>query len=488
VSAAGKAAAAVTAMDRLKRRAFSLGAARSFDYAMQFLLPIVLVRSLDATTFGEYRLLWLMIGTVSAVATLNMAGGLYYFLPRADARDKRLYVHQTLLFFAASGLVCAALVSPLNPLLPQAVEPLAKYGALVPAFVALWIAAMLLDVLPTVEEKIGWQVYALLGVGVLRVALLSAGAWLTGDLTVMLWLLLAIVLVKIALLLAYVRRRHGFGAPWFEPRVFGAQFRHVAPFGFSNSLYGLRAQADQWVAASAFALSSFAAFSIAAMLAPIVNVFRHSVVEAFLPSMSRMEAAGDVRGMLEMNRRANLMVGALLYPLLGFAFVFAEEIVTVIYTARYLEAAAVMRVYIAGMAVLVIEVGSVLLLLREGRYALAMSAGTLVFSVTVSWHGAQHYGLAGAAAGSVLALYLDRALTLRRIAARSRTPLSALQDWGGLARVTLAAALGGVLAWALSTQFFGAGTPMAKLIAGGVVLVLVYACMPAVARGRGSAR
>ena len=67
--------------------------------------------------------------------------------------------------------------------------------------------------------------------------------------------------------------------------------------------------------------------------------------------MSRMQAAGDVRGMLELNSRANVMVGTLLYPLLAFAFAFADELVTLVYTAAYLEAAPVMRVYIVGMAV-----------------------------------------------------------------------------------------------------------------------------------------
>ena len=111
----------------------------------------------------------------------------------------------------------------------------------------------------------------------------------------MLWLLLAAVLLKLALLLVYVRRYHGLRGPWFErAHVLVGQFRHSAPFGLSSALYPLRGQADQWVAASLFALSSFAAFSIAAVVGQRGDVFRHSVLEAFLPSMSRMQAAGDV--------------------------------------------------------------------------------------------------------------------------------------------------------------------------------------------------
>jgi O-antigen/teichoic acid export membrane protein len=102
----------------LGRRVFSLGSASAFDYALQFLLPVVLVRALDVHSFGEYRLLWLAIGTLMALTTLTIAGSLYYFLPRSDAAQKRLYINQTLVFLGLAGLVSGWLLSPWNPWLP----------------------------------------------------------------------------------------------------------------------------------------------------------------------------------------------------------------------------------------------------------------------------------------------------------------------------------------------------------------------------------
>ena len=471
MSAAAKAIAA----QGLARRAFSLGAVKAFDHAMQFLLPVVLVRCLDGATFGEYRLLWLAVGTVMALATLGMPGALYYFLPRSDSANRRLYIHQTVAFLAVGGLVAAFFVSPLNPWLPATLHPLAKYGALVPAFVALWVTTVLLDMLPTVEERIPLQAYATISVALARTLLLAAGAWLTGDLGVMLWLLLAVALLKLALLLGYIQRFHGWGRPWFKSASFAGQFRYAAPFGLSSAFYLLRSQADQWVAATLFTLHSFAAFSIAAILGQMVNLFRTSVVEAFMPSMSRMEAAGDLKSMMEMNARANELVGMLLYPFLGFAFAFAEDIVTLIYTASYLDAAPVMRVYIVGLALAVVEVSSVLQLLRQGMFSLVMNAVTLAVSVPLSWYGGVSVGLAGAAAGSVTALYLDRLITLRRIAVISGTPIRAQQHWARLGKVLLLATLATVLAWGVVSIFFAATPVLARLIVGFLVLGAAYA-------------
>ena len=55
-------AAKAISLQRLKRRALSLGTVKVFDQAINFLLPVVLVRCLDTATFGEYRLLWLAGG------------------------------------------------------------------------------------------------------------------------------------------------------------------------------------------------------------------------------------------------------------------------------------------------------------------------------------------------------------------------------------------------------------------------------------------
>jgi O-antigen/teichoic acid export membrane protein len=411
------------------------------------------------------------------VATLNMGGSLYFYVPRSDARMKKVYIHNTVVYFGAAGLLFALALGPWNPLLPASLEPLAKYGPLVPAILALWFATLLLDYLPAVEERIGWQAWASVSSTALRVLLIAAAAWFGGDLYWVLWAIVAAVLYKVALLLYYIHRRHGLGLPWFRRASFVEQFRYSLPFGVSSGLFALRGQLDQWVAASVFALSSFASFTIAALVGQVVHIFRHSVMEAFLPSMSRLDASGDVRGMLEMNARANSMVGMLLYPLLAFAFAFAEDIVTIIYTSAYAEAGPVMRVYIIGMAAMVIEVGSMVLLLRQGPFALRVTAVLLAVSAAVSWTAAHHIGLAGAALGSVLAIYLDRALILRRVASHTGIRLRKLQHWGSLARSLATAAIAAALAWACVHRFLPQAAPLLRLVAGATVLAGVYAAL-----------
>jgi O-antigen/teichoic acid export membrane protein len=290
---------------------------------------------------------------------------------------------------------------------------------------------------------------------------------------VILWLLLATVLLKLLILVVYMQRFHGLGRPWFERAAFSEQFRCSLPFGVSNALFSLRAQSDQWVAASRFALSSFAAFSIAALIWQVVNIVRHSVLDAMLPSMSR----SDPKAMLELNSRANVLVGALLYPMLAFAFVFAEEILTVFYTAAYVEAAPVVRVYVLGMVAMAIEIGSVVLLLRQGTYAMCVSALMLVMSVTLSWGAASQFGLAGAAAGSVTALYVDRTIMLRRVSRQTGIGVRKLQDWRAMGWALVSSALAGGCAWLLTHYLMPSASPFLRAAGGGICLLVVYAVL-----------
>jgi O-antigen/teichoic acid export membrane protein len=421
-----------------------------------------------------------------AVVTMAMPGSLYYFLPRSEGPTKRLYINQVLLFLAATGLIAAWAVSSWNPWLPEKMRDLAHHEAIVPLFVLLWLVALLLDLLPTVEERVRWQAKATIGLAALRAAALSLAAILTRELEPVLLVLLAFAAFKVVLLLGYVARYHGLRGPLLRWRTLSDQLKYAAPNGAAGALYGLRFQADQWVAATLFSVGKFASFSIATILGPLVQLCRGSVFHAFLPSLSRLQAAGDVPGMVKLNSRANVMIGALVFPLLAFAFAFAEEMVTIIYTATYVDAAPVMRVSIVGFVALVFDLTSIMLVSRQGAFLMRVSLVTLVVSVAISWFSAQAFGLAGAAAGSVTAIYVDYIVVLRRVASRTGIPVRRLHDWRALGLLALLAVLAAASAWSIAGRYFAASGPLARVIVGGVLMAAVYAGMAALlGLGRG---
>jgi sugar phosphate isomerase/epimerase len=106
------------------------------------------------------------------------------------------------------------------------------------------------------------------------------------------------MVIKAALLISYVARYHGLARPLGGRTEFRAQLKQALPFAASGTLHGIRTQGDQWIAAAVFSVAQFASFSIATVLAPLVQICRQSVNHVFLPSMSRLQNAGDITGML----------------------------------------------------------------------------------------------------------------------------------------------------------------------------------------------
>jgi O-antigen/teichoic acid export membrane protein len=287
--------------------------------------------------------------------------------------------------------------------------------------------------------------------------------------------LLAFVLFKLSLLFGYIRRFHGFGKPLIRWRSFTDQLLYAAPLGAAGALYGLRTQADQWVVAALFPLGMFAAFSIAAILGPVLNLFRQSVNLVFLPIMSRRQANGDITGLLELNSRGNIMVGAVVFPLFAYVFVFANEIVTLVYTAKYLDAGSVMRVYILGTMALVIELSTLTMLLRQAVFVVVVNAIALAIGVVINWYSALHFGLAAAAVGGTFMIHVDRAVTLWRISSITGVPIRRLQDWKSLMLFALFAILSASLAWGIDVSYFAQSGLVVRMLVGAIGMAGSYA-------------
>jgi O-antigen/teichoic acid export membrane protein len=401
-----------------------------------------------------------------------MPESLYYFLPRSEGTRKRLWLNQALIFMVGAAIVAAVVLGPWDALLPESMRNFAqKEGWVLPVFAMLWIFSALLDVLPTVDERVGWQAKVIVGLAAVRAISLSLVAFLTHDLRDVLYVLVAFAGFKVGLLLWYIARHYGYGGPWIERGPFKEQMKQAAPFAASGALHGLRGQGDQWIVAALFAVTQFAAFSVSTVLAPVIQIFRQSVNHVFLPSMSRHEAEGNFGSMLALNSRANAMVGLLVFPMLLFGFVFATPLISLIYTPQYLDAVPVLRVYTIGLLAYVVELTSILFVLKQGTYCAKVMAVALAVALPTSYFGATHFGLPGAAMGTVLAVYVERVISLTRISRLTQVPIARLQDWGTLAGLLAAAALASAAA---STALSWGLRPIETLALGGAIMALAY--------------
>lgn len=409
------------------RKMAGVGATQIVEFGLQLLTPVVLVRVLEPDVFAAYRWVWLLAGTVAAIAPLGMIVSLFYFLPKAEPRAKMQYITQTVVHLLLMAVLMASAAWLMSQHLPGEAGLFAAHGPWLLGFTVAWVAGMLLDQLPTADERVRWQMALSIGLAVVRSAALVFSAWYWQTLQAILYVLCAFVVLKIALMVFYVLRYHR-QHDWRRERL-NEHVAHAWPLGLGTVLFGLRRQSEQWLVAALFSPLQFAAFSIAATLAPVMVMARKSVGLVLMPSMSRSQGRGDLQAMLGINQQGNLVVTAFMSPVLAVVAVYADVLVGWVYTSQYLDAANVLRVFVALWFLQMIDMNALVVMLKEGTYLSKVNLPLLVLSVAVSYVGARFFGLPGAALGSVLATYVERFLLARRIGKRIGISIYAVQPW-----------------------------------------------------------
>ena len=455
----------------------SMGMAVVVNRLAQFIIPLALVRLLDVSEFGHYRLFWLLAGTVMLFAPLGMPNSLLFFLPRSSTDKKLVFLYQTLLYLLFAGFLAALLVGPWSPLLPTRMHTIISDGFTVPAFVFLWVIASLVDVLPSADQRVRWQVKILLVLAVIRTCTILGTAVVTKDVSAVINAILIFAIIKVVVLIFYVNRHYGLHIPKISKHGLIEQLRYAVPFGMAGSMYNMRRQGEQWVVALLFQPAGFAIFSVAASMMPLVEVIRNPVQRVVVPKMSKAHAEMDISRLLTLNNNGNMAVSALLFPLLTFLFVFADQVVELLFTKAYIDAAPVLRIYVIGMARLGIEVASILMVFSQGRFLMKVAGPMILLSITGSYIGAKMYGLSGAALGSVVSLYIGAILNFYKATALTKIKLNKLQNWRGLAMLGGVSLISGLFAWWFSVLLSLSDILVLQLLANAAVFLFTYVSM-----------
>lgn len=386
----------------LRSSAIMLALAGGLEYGLQLAIPIILVRVLDVTSFGQYRLLWLLSATALAIVPAFMPQSLFYFLPRAAQGQKRLIIGNVLVYLMAAGCLAGVVVSGWNPWLPAMARDLFFHTHGISAvFLALWVVASMLDVLPTADGHARWQANATACLALFRTLLLVAAALITANIMWIAVALLSVAVAKICLLCYYAIVIGADGKLIWHMPALKKQLGYALPFALGNALFLTRMQADDWVVASMLTPAMYAIFSIAGVFTPVATLIRQPVYNAMMPHLNTAHANRNFFEIARLIAKSNFVTAFLLVPIAGGIFVTAPELVEIVYTKKYLQTAPIMQIYLIGMMMNAFAVGHVLPALEKGRFAAINSGCCLVISVVLSIFGVKHFGLPGAALGSV---------------------------------------------------------------------------------------
>jgi O-antigen/teichoic acid export membrane protein len=458
-------------MPSILLQGIALSVARYVEQFIMLFTPIVLVRTIDSTAFGEYRLFWLLVSTVAMIAPLGLPRSLLFFFVRLDAEGRRLYVGQTTLFLFATTMIATLLIFAFANAFPSGIKDLLhQHGLLLAAFLLTWSLSSLLDVLPNANGQILWQAQAVLVTSALRAALIISAAVLFQRLEEVLVAILIAACVRLAMLAYYIARYCGIRLFPLDKQQFREQLRFAAPFGVAALLWAGRKQAEQWIVATLFSSAVFGIFSIATTLLMPFETLRDVLGNLLLPRMSHLHSLGRHQELLRLNNQGNVIISAIMFPAIAALFAFSNEVIQFLFTKEYVSGSSVLRIYLV-QTLISAEITTLLNVFGQGSANLRYEASVLPFAVMASLAGAWYYGLLGAAIGSVLATFVVYALFLQRLSKVMSVPIAKLQDWNNLGRILSVSAVS-ALVIRFSADLLRPSTPVAAVGGPAAVLVL----------------
>jgi len=171
--------------------------------------------------------------------------------------------------------------------------------------------------------------------------------------------------------------------------------------------------------------------------------------------------------------RGYLTTGIVLLPLLGLVFVSADQLVEIVYTSQYRDAAPIMRVYLIGQVATAFASGHLLPVFKKGRESATISAVCLVATVVVGLLCVPFLGLIGAAIGSTVTLLLGEAWAVWVVVRTLGVPAARVLNVGVFVR-SLVAVAAAVMALHVVQKYEMDLHVSAQLILHSVTYVLIW--------------
>lgn len=422
-------------------RAILMIGSKVVAHAAFLLIGVVLARTLTQTEFGTFNQVWLVNKSLLFLFELGLPISVYYFLPRLRDEQKKGFILQTVLSLVLFSLpFSAALYCLADPLAVNFNNPaLANYLRLF----ALYPLVMLPSV--STEEillSLGRIRSAAVFESLSKIAMISAvaAAAIFGQrLDRVFQSLIAYGLIQSMLGLWLIWQPVKRLKLKFSCSEWRSQLAYAAPYGLSTLAGALNYQVDKVMVSLFNPPAVFAVYAAGAFEIPLGGVTSLPVVSVMMSDLTQMYADGNIPGFLAMWHQSMRKLALPVFAVTTFLMVFADPVVTGLFSAKYAASVWPFRIYLLFSPVRITVFDYILASLGQTEMVLKAQVIAMVVNIIVGFVLLKVVGWMGAAAAAVLAGYLFSGLILNQIRRRLGVSWQQVMPWRDLLQVALVA-------------------------------------------------
>ena len=464
-------------------RAAWLTTANTIAFGLSFIAPLLLVRTLSQTEFGVYKQVFqILMSTISAL-NLQVASTAYYFMPRAPEKKLQVMIN-VLAFYSAAGALVAALFIfyPECALLVFESGDLPAHMPLLGVTILLWMVSSNLEVVPLALGDVRMSSAFIVIAQLTKSALTVSAALVFHSVGAMIWAAAIQGMLQILFMIAYIHRRFGRRSgkgSWrirdaFDLELFKAQIGNALPYGLGGFAQTAQGDLHSFMVSRYFPPAGFAVYSAGLFQLPLLGLLTASFSSALIPEVSRLAAAGEQRAIIPIWLNAVRKLALVIVPACALMFVLRYEIITLLFTNAYSEAAPLFGIYLFSALLPITLTGSPIRAHEEFKFfRFKLHLALLPVTFGALYVGIHSAGLTGAVGALVGLQTLEAAIVVTAVGRRLGFIASDMRHLASALKTALATAAATLAAFAVKLPLARAGAPV-KLVLCGAAFGTVY--------------
>jgi O-antigen/teichoic acid export membrane protein len=342
----------------LTKRAVILIACRVMNYSVLILSPIFLVRIFDMRAYGQYREFVIYAMLLSGIIGFGVNPNLLYFIPKHPHKERQSVTSTAMLILFTSIVGAVAIL-----LAGDVIRGRTSYDFVGPliAYMFFFINLDFFEHYWLGKKRTDYVLYYSSARVAVRTLAVIIVAYATRDVSSVLRAMIAVEAAKCVLMLVLFRKSFTREIDFALVRE---QLRFIVPLGSAAVITLINSQLANFTISIKMGVERLALYSIGNHQIPVINIIRSSVMDVLFPEMTQTDDAGR----LSLWRRANVMFCFLIFPVYAVFFYFAPTFIELLFTAQYLAAVPLFRIYMTIILIQCFEMGTPLRAINQNKY------------------------------------------------------------------------------------------------------------------------
>lgn len=408
---------------------------------------MILVRLISQDDFGAWRQFMVLANIAWNFAVFGLPRSLMYFFSTSKPEEQGAIARRTLwLTLGVGALTMVIFYFGLAFAAQKFDSPgLSEEAFLFSTFLGLSFPPMIAFALLIAADRRGLSAGVRVTLSLLKLTTLMVLVWGDASLRTFMIMMNVYASVQFVFLIAvYLKVAGPAQVPLWQN--FRAQWKYSADVAVQTMTAQVGVEADKLLVSAAYTPARFASYSVGARELPIMPMIPYSITDSISPDLSRFSIAGKFEEFRELWHRWIKRTALILYPVFALILFQHNEIITILYTADYIEGALPLLIVGCLIPMRFTSYYQVMLSLNGSRVIMYGSIAMMIMIPSLSWVFLNMFGLWGPALAILIAEYTVNGGVLLSISKRSGLSLPKVLPWGYLLKLLILAVASGALA------------------------------------------